>query len=488
MRVAVLNPMFGKDFTKSARWFARSRGRVQRHPDYLATAVAVLEKAGHTLLFMDCQAKNLPTDQVVPRLQEFRPDMVVYQASTPSIYADIEAARLVREAVGGHLHVMVGPHVSAESEDTLRAAGGVIDAVCRREYDYTLRDLADGTALKDCLGVSYLDGEEYKANPDRPYIENLDELPFPAWHHLDIYDYRDGAKLYPFLTEITSRGCRYRCSYCQIPQVMNGHGFRARSVENVVDEMAYDKHLFPELREIMFEDDTLTMRIARERLVALCEEIIRRDLKLSWSANARVDLNDLEILRLMKRSGCRMLCVGFEFGDQQMLNNTKKGTTVDQMYTFAENAAKAKIRIHGCFMVGAPGETRETAMKTIEMAQQLKIDTAQFAGIVAYPGTSYYDWAQREGALIPRNWRDWVNEDFEQAPTINLPTLSKDEINELVDLGLRRFYLRPSQMWRMLRNIESWADVKAKFHGLLSFLDYFTGNGRRAFVGFTGNN
>lgn len=473
MRVAVLNPMFGKDFTKSARWFARSRGRVQRHPDYLATAAAVLEQAGHPLFFLDAQAKNMPTAEILPRLREFKPDLIVYQASTPSIYADIEAARQCREALGGGLHVLVGPHVSAVPEETLRLGQGAVDVVCRREYDYTLRDLAAGVAIKECLGISYLDGEEYRATPDRPYIENLDELPFPAWHHLDIRDYRDGAKLFPFLTEITGRGCRYRCSFCQLPQVMNGHAYRQRSVTNVVDEMAYDKRLFPDLKEIMFEDDTLTMRIARERLVLLCEEILRRNLGLSWSANARVDLNDLEILRLMKRSGCRMLCVGFEFGDQEILNNVRKGTTLEQMYLFAENAAKAHIRIHGCFMIGGPGETPETARKTIEFAKKLNIDTAQFAGVVAYPGTAYYNWAKQEDALVPKNWREWVTEDFEQASIVSLPTLSKDEINEFIDVGLRQFYLRPKQMWRMLRNIDSWADFKAKIYGFVSFARYF---------------
>ncbi|MBX3180180.1 MAG: radical SAM protein [Candidatus Hydrogenedentes bacterium] len=488
MRVAVLNPMFGKDFTKSARWFARSRGRVQRHPDYLATAAAVLEQAGHEVLFLDSQAKNMPTPEVIEQhLKTFRPDMTVYQATTPSIYADIESARLCKEAVGG-MHVLVGPHVSAEPESTLRAADGAVDAVARHEFDYILRDLANGASISECRGVSWLDGAAYRENPDMPYIENLDELPFPAWHHLDMHDYKDGAKLFPFVTAITGRGCRYRCSYCQIPQVMNGHRYRTHSVERVVDEMEYNKRIIPGLKEVMFEDDTLTMRIARDRLIALCEEIIRRDLKLSWSANARVDLNDLETLRLMKRSGCRMLCVGFEFGDQKILNNVKKGTTVDQMYTFAENAAKAKLRIHGCFMIGGPEETRETALKTIQMSKELKIDTAQFTGVVAYPGTSYYEWARQEGALIPRDWRDWVTDDYEQAPTINLATLPREQIDELVDQGLREFYLRPSQMWRMLRNINSWPDVKAKFHGLVSFFDYFTGNGRKNFVGFTGNN
>ena len=487
MRVAILNPMFGKDFTKSARWFARSRGRVQRHPDYLAYAAAAVEAAGHDILFVDNQARNLPSEEFVDDLKRFKPDMVVCQTSTPSIFGDIESARLFKEATGA-LSVFVGSHSSAMPEETLKSADGAVDAIAVGEFDYTLRDLADGVSLKECAGIVWTDGGAINRNPERPYIEDLDEMPFPAWHHLDIYDYRDGAKLYPFLTSITGRGCRYRCTYCQIPQVMNGHRYRTRSVENVVDEMEHNLRLFPSLKEIMFEDDTLTMRIARDRMLALCEEIIRRDLPLSWSANARVDLNDLEALRLMKRSGCRMLCVGFEFGDQQLLNNTKKGTTVDQMYTFAENARKAKLRIHGCFMFGGPGETWETAQKTIEMSQELKIDTAQFTGVVAYPGTTYYDWAKESGSLIPENYRDWVDEDYEQRTVVNLDTLSREQIDQLIDQGLKQFYLRPAQMWRMALNIRDWADVKAKMHGLRSFLGYFKANGRKPFVGFTGNN
>lgn len=488
MRVAILNPMFGKDFTKSARWFARSRGRVQRHPDYLAYCAAVVEHAGHDLLFVDNQAQNWPSEAFVPTLKSFKPDMVVCQTSTPSIYSDIESARLFKQATGA-MTVFVGSHSSAMPEEVLTDGQGAVDACAIGEFDYTIRDLADGVPLKDCDGIVWWDQGTLKRNPDRAYIENLDEMPFPAWHHLNIYDYRDGAKLYPFLTSITGRGCRYRCSYCQIPQVMNGHRYRTRSVENVVDEMAYNLRLFPDLKEIMFEDDTLTMRVARDRLIALCEEMIRRKLPLSWSANARVDLNDLETLKLMKRSGCRMLCVGFEFGDQKILNNTKKGTTVDQMYTFAENAAKARLRIHGCFMFGGPDETWETAQKTIKMAEELPIDTAQFTGVVAYPGTTYYQWAKESGALTRSNWRDWVDGDYEQQGVVSLPTLSQEQVNQLIDEGLRRFYLRPRQMMRMAFNIRDMADVRAKFHGLRSFISYFRANGRdKPFIGFTGNN
>lgn len=487
MRVAFLNPMFGVDFTKSARWFARSRGRVQRHPDYFCTAAATVEAAGHEIMFLDAQAKNMPTEAVLPRLKVFGPDMIVYQTSTPSIDADIESARLCKDATGA-LNVVVGPHVTAEPEDTMRRADGCVDAVAVGEYDYTVKDLADGVSLKDCHGIAWGSGTSYTENPRRAFIENLDDLPFPAWKHIDIYDYHDFGKLFPFLTLISGRGCRAKCTFCQLPQVMNGHNYRTRSVENVVDEMEYDLRLFPNLKEVMFEDDTLTMRSSQDRLVALCEEMIRRKVRLSWSANARVDVNDGEVLKLMKRAGCRWLCVGFEFGDQQVLNNVKKGATVKQMHTFAHNAAKAGIRVHGCFMFGGPGETKETCAKTVELSQQLPIDTAQFSAVVAYPGTAYYKWAKENGYLLQNDWRNWVDGDFEQCSTQSLPGLSTEEINQFIDTGLRRFYLRPTQMIRMLRNIESWADVRAKWHGLRSFVNYFSGSSANSFTGFVGNN
>ena len=473
MRVAFLNSMFGVDFTKSARWFARSRGRVQRHPDYLCTAAAVVESAGHEVYFLDAQAKNMPLEDVLPRLREFGPDLIVHQTSTPSIDSDIAAAAECKDATRA-TNVFVGPHVTAEPEDTLRRADGAVDAVALGEYDYTLRDLANGAPLDTCEGIARMQNGRFVRNAPRPFIEDLDALPFPAWRHIDINDYWDAGKMFPFLTLISGRGCFGRCTFCQLPQVMTGHAYRARSVGNVVDEIEYDKRLFPNLREIMFEDDTLTMRASRERLMALCEEMLRRNASISWSANARVDMSDLDALRMMKRAGCRMLCVGFEFGDQDILDRVRKGTTVEMMHEFAANARQAGIRVHGCFMIGGPGETRETARKTIELAQQLPIDTAQFSGVVAYPGTAFYEWAKHEDLLIPQDWRGWVDENFEQVTTQGLPDLTVAEINALIDEGLRRFYLRPSQMLRMAANMRSWADVRAKLHGLRSFLGYFS--------------
>ena len=472
MRVAFLNSMFGKDFTKSARWFARSRGRVQRHPDYLCTAAGTVRAAGHDIFFLDAQAKNMPIEEVLKRLAPFQPDLVVHQTTTPSIDSDIGVAARCKDTTGA-VNVLVGSHVAAEYADTLQRADGAVDAVATGEYDFTLRDLANGMPIEDCPGLARLDQGQCVLNDVRPPIADLDELAFPAWDHIDIADYWDAGKLFPFLTLISGRGCFGRCSFCQLPQVMNGRRYRARSPGHVLEEIAYDLRLFPNLKEIMFEDDTLIMRANRERMAELCEELIRRDLGISWSANARVDLNDPEIMKLIKRSGCRMLCVGFEFGDQRILDAVEKGTTLDDMYTFAENAHRAGIRVHGCFMFGGPGETRDTARKTIELSQRLKIDTAQFSGVVAYPGTRYYDWAKENGYLIPTDWRDWVDDHLEQCATVRCPELSVDEINALIDQGLRSFYLRPAQMWRMLCNLRSPADIKAKLHGLKSFLSYF---------------
>lgn len=473
MKVFMLNPPYGLDFCRSARWYAKSRGRVQRHPDWMLIAAAVLEKWGNQVKFLDAATLNLNTDQIKTAIKEFHPDMTVIHTTTPSIYSDIDFAGLAKK-VSHTLTVLIGTHATAEPEEILRIGGTKVDAIARGEYDYTLRDIASGRALEEVEGISYKRNGGVTHNSDRASIYDINELPFPAWHHIDIRDYHDAGKLYPFITLISGRGCENSCTFCQFPQVMYGRRYRARSPELIVDEIEYDMKLFPYLKEVMFEDDTFTLKAHRERLHAICSEILRRGIKISWSANARVDLNDIDTLKLMKQSGCRMLCVGFEFGNQEILDNVKKGITLEQSRIFAENCRKAGIRVHGCFMIGGPGETKETAMDTIRLAKELPIDTVQFSGVCPYPGTEYYRWCEEHGYLVPKDWPDWVDKNKEQRTVISLPELSMEEINRLVDLGLKSFYLRPSQMFRMLREIRSISDLRAKLYGLKSFVRYFT--------------
>jgi len=472
MRILILNPAYGTDFVKSARWYAKSRGRVQRHPDYLATATAVLEQAGHTCKLVDCAARNIHLPEAELITQEFRPEMVILQVTTPSVDSDLAHAQMCKEASSGCLTVAVGPHVSAVPDDTLTRGAGALDIVARGEYDFTLRDLAGGASWTDVLGISYWMDGGIRHNPARPLLD-VNELPLPAWQHIDPYDYPDAAKLYPFITLFAGRGCTGRCTFCVTPQIMYGQAYRARDARLVVDEIEYDLKLFPFLKEIMFEDDTLTLRGHYDHLITICEEILRREIRISWAANARPDLRDPEIFRLMKRSGCRWLCVGYEFGNQQLLNNVRKGTRLDHMREFSALAHQAGILVNGCFMIGAPGETWETAIETIEFAKSLPIYSAQFTGLVAYPGTEYFDWANHHNYLVPQEWSQWVDGNQEQRTIVEFPNLSKEEIDELVDRGLKEFYLRPKQIWRTAAAIRSWTDVRTKLHGLRSFAEYF---------------
>jgi len=238
---------------------------------------------------------------------------------------------------------------------------------------------------------------------------------------------------------------------------------RLRDPKSIVDEIEYDYRLFPYIREIMFETDTFTA--SPEHVRGICEEILRRKLRVIWSCNVRVDM-ELSLLGIMKRAGCRMLMVGFEFGTQEALDSVKKDITLEQSKSFAEEAHRLGFIIHGCFMIGAPGETKDTVIKTIDLARSLPLDTVQFSGICAYPGTEIYRWAKTNRYLLPRDWTEWVGKDCEQVTVLDFPQLSKDQMDRLIDLGLRAFYLRPGQIAKMLFSMRDLGDLKRRLFGI----------------------
>ncbi|MFH1853998.1 MAG: radical SAM protein [Candidatus Omnitrophota bacterium] len=474
MRLLFLNPSYGKGFCKTARWFAKSRAREQRHPDYLCTAIAVLEREGHICKFIDGAARNISKEETRGILKEFNADAVIINSTTPSIYSDLDYARMCKgETAGRVFTIMVGPHVSAEPDDTLKKGRAFLDAVARREYDYTLKEFADSGSLTDLRGISYLKDGQVIHNPDRPFIEDLDKLPFPAWHHIDTGDYYAPAKRNPFLTIITGRGCEGRCSFCLMPQVMYGRSYRARSPKNVLDELKSNIRLFPSLREIMFEDDTLTLGKYRERLERICQGMIDGRIRISWACNARPDILDISLLRLMKKSGCRMMCVGFESGDEGMLAAIKKGISTDTMKKFAWLCRQAGISVHGCFVIGAPGETRDSIKNTTRFAASLPIDTLQFSGLCPYPGTEHYSWCKSNNYIIAKDWHEWVDPSGEQRTIVNFPGLSCEDMNRAIDKSLCGFYLRPGYIISQAFKPKSFHDIRARIKGLLNFGRYY---------------
>jgi radical SAM superfamily enzyme YgiQ (UPF0313 family) len=466
MKIYMLNPPYFEGFCRSARWAAKSRGRVQRHPDWMLIAAAYLEKGGHEVRFTDGAALNMSRDQIRHELEEFRPDMVVCHTTTPSIYNDISYARLAKD-IRGSQTVLIGAHVSAEPDDTFAHADGSVDVIVRGEYDLPLRQLADGVPRDRVAGISYLQGGRIVHNPAGLPVD-INELPTPAWHFIQPEWYPDLGKRMPFLTLISARGCYGRCTFCRDMSLISGRVVRCREAGLVVDEIESDYRLFPRIREIMFETDTFTASPKHCRDV--CEEILRRRLKVTWSCNARVDM-PLDLLPLMKRAGCRMLMVGFEFGTQQQLDSVHKDVTIEQSRGFAQTAHRLGFVLHGCFMIGAPGETHQSARATIEFAKSLPLDTMQASGICVYPGTEMYRWAKENGYLVPKDWTEWVDRNGEQVTLLNYPQLSKQEMDHYINLALRQFYLRPRQMLSMLISMRDLGDLRRKFHGLRSFID-----------------
>jgi radical SAM superfamily enzyme YgiQ (UPF0313 family) len=475
MKIYIINEPFVKDFCRTQRWAARTRGRVLRPPDWLAYTAAVLEKQGYDARLFDFPAEDWEKDKLRDLVRSDQPDIVVLDATTPSIYSDIECAKIVKDAAGSTV-IMVGPHVSSLPEETLINAAGAVDVICRGEYEYTVLDivrcLENSHELSDVQGISYMVNGEVKNTPDRALIADLDELPFPAWRHLNIMKYFDGTRLYPYLDIISGRGCPFKCSFCLWPQVMHGRRYRLRSPVNVVDEMQYDIEHWPALKkgELFFEDDTFTVN--KKRAVEICDEILRRRLKITWSVNARADIYDADLFKKMKQAGCRMLLAGFESGDQQLLDNMNKKLRLDQSVDFVKLAHQAGLAVHGCFVLGFPGETKESINRTIDFAMKLDIDSVQFSAAIPFPGTDYYQYCKEKGLIKARSWADWLD-DGEQSTVMEYPGLSKQDIVGSVDKALRKFYLRPTYMIKFLLSTRSVSDLYRKMRGFRNFLSYY---------------
>jgi radical SAM superfamily enzyme YgiQ (UPF0313 family) len=470
----VINEPFVKDFCRTQRWAAKTRGRVLRAPDWLAYATAVLEKEGIEARLYDFPARNWGKTEYDALIREGQPEFVVLDSTTPSIHSDLEFAKSTKQLSPHCKVIMVGPHVSSQALETLREGRGAVDVAAIGEYDYTVRDVIRAYPdLTNVTGIAYWDQGEVRVTAPRPLIENLDDLPFPAWHHLDLMDYFDGTKLYPYVDIFSGRGCPHRCTFCLWPQVVHGHKLRVRKPAAVVDEMEWVVGLCPDVAkggEFFFEDDTFTLH--KPTAIGVCEEILKRNLKITFSVNARADTADLEMMKLLKRAGCRELLVGFESGDQDILDRVKKKTKVEQGIAFMERAREARLDVHGCFVLGLPGETRETMQKTIDYALNLGLTTLQFSSAMPFPGTEYFRYAEEGDYLQTRDWSRWLADGGEQAGVVSYPGLTREEISAAVDKGLRRFYFRPGYILRFAWETRHWPDFKRKVRAFWHFLTY----------------
>jgi radical SAM superfamily enzyme YgiQ (UPF0313 family) len=451
MRILFLNPPFKGRFSRTSRSPAVTKGGTFYYPIWLAYAAGAAEQAGHQVRLLDAPAVGIEMPQVLERLADFTPQLILVDTSTPSIYSDAAIAGELKQQFPEAFVLLVGTHPSALPEACLELHEG-IDAIALAEYDATVCELATALEteqpLADVSGLLLRNSGEFLRTPQRSKIEQLDSLPFVSevYHrHLNVRDYFFAAASYPMVMIITGRGCPFRCFFCVYPQVFHERRYRARSAENVVAEFEYIQQHLPEVREVGIEDDCFTAN--PKRVKQICQLLIERKVNLPWYCNVRGDL-DYELLCLMKRAGCRLVTVGFESGSQEILDAMHKGEKVERYQQFARDARRAGILVHGCIMVGNPGDTRETLQQSYEFACQIDCDSMQFYPLYVYPGTEAYSWAQQQGYLTTEDYSKWLTEEGLHNCTLSTPELSGAEMVELCDHYLTKYHTRPKYLLR----------------------------------------
>ncbi len=444
MRTLLLNPPSygGFDGGAGSRYQARREIRSFWYPTWLAYPAAMIAESR----LIDAPPADMGVDKVILEAKGY--DLIIMSTSTPTLLHDAKVAERLKEHYPGVMIGFVGPHTVVLPEETLNASSA-IDFVTTGEFDYPVTEIARGLPFERIDGIAFRSGGTIRRTANRPPVENLDALPFvtPVYaRDLHIEHYYNGYLKHPYLSFYAGRGCRARCTFCLWPQTMTGHAYRVRSAANVYEETALAKSLFPQVKEFFFDDATFTDNASR------AEEIARKikHLGITWSCNSRANTNR-KTLEVLKDSGLRLLTVGFESGNQKILNNIQKGIRLDQAREFVKATKDLGILVHGAFILGLPGETHETIEETLKFAKEIDPYSIQVSLVAPYPGTEIYAEGIREGWIVREG--DDLTRDGIQNAAISYPGLSRDEIFESVERFYRRFYLRPRPILRILKEM-----------------------------------
>jgi len=424
----------------------------------LLYVAGILEQAGCEVLLLDAHAEDLDLDETVARLQAFGPSYIGYTITTYLFFQTLDWIRAIKKCVD--VPTMVGGvHLSIYPKETLTHAS--IDYAVTGEAEFSLPDLlycleTDGD-LRDVRGIAYRQGGPVHEGGEVIVTEHhrdvdVNEAPFPARHLLDNTIYHSFISKYKnFSCFITSRGCPYKCIFCE----QGSKAFRARDPKNVVDELeiCYYDH---GIRELDFFDSSFTIR--KDRVIAICDEIKRRKLPLVWAARTRVDCINKDVLEAMASAGCSRIYYGIESGNREILKVLKKSTSLEQVKRIIRETRETGIDTFGYFMVGNPYETEKTIRQTIRLAIELDLDYAQFSKVTPMPATEMYTMMMEETGVD--YWREFVLEPHDRLVPRPRCDLTDAEIQRWARLGYLRFYYRPSMMFRQLRRMKSLGEVQ----------------------------
>jgi hopanoid biosynthesis associated radical SAM protein HpnJ len=457
----------GFDGGAGSRYQAKREIKSFWFPTWLAQPAALVPNSR----LLDAPAENLSVAKTRDIARGY--DLVIMHTSTPSFPTDARFAELLKQDNPDIKIGLVGAKTMVDPDGSLKATKAV-DFVCREEFDYTCKEVAEGLPLKDITGLSFrADDGRIVHNPPRAILENMDELPFVApiyKRDLNIESYFVGYLKHPYVSFYTGRGCRSKCTFCLWPQTVGGHRYRVRSADSVIAEVKWIKQNMPEVKEVMFDDDTFTDSSNLPRVEAIARGM--GALGMTWSCNAKANV-PFNTLKVMKENGLRLLLVGYESGDDQILHNIKKGLRTDIARRFTQDCRKLGILIHGTFILGLPGETTQTIEKTINFAKEINPHTIQVSLAAPYPGTTLYRQAVENGWLQENDAVNLVNGQGVQLAAISYPHLSKEEIFHSMEIFYRRFYFRPSKIWEIVKEmLASWDMMKRRLREGVEFFRF----------------
>lgn len=489
MRVLLLNPPFKTEygrFSRTSRSPSITKSGTIYYPIWLCYVAGVLEDAGHDIRIIDSCAYEFDLEKTLQLITDFKPEIAVLDTSTPSIYSDVKTGAEIKGVFPGCFVLLMGTHPTALPDETLKL-NKAIDAVAVGEADYTVRELAhrlsevdinrDITSRDNILsvidGLAYRIGDKICINKKREFIENLDALPFVSKvyrKYLDARKYFFAASDYPEVQIMTARGCTARCTFCVYPQTIHGFKYRMRSPENIANEFQWIADNIPEIREIGIEDDTFAG--SQKRVVEFCKELIKRNNKIKWYCNVRVDLK-YETMQWMRKARCVLVTVGYESANEEILKNIDKHITPEMIFEFSKNTRKAGLLVHGCFMAGNRGETKETLEESLQLALKMMDDTMQFFPLMAYPGTMDYDWLKENGFLSIKDYSDYVTDNGMHNSCLRLPFMSPEELVQWCNYARRRYYLRPKYiLYKSLLLLKRPSEIRRTYKTFKRFVRY----------------
>lgn len=389
-----------------------------------------------------------------------KPHLAVFTTSTTTILHDLNTARIIKKISPSTKTCVIGTHVIALPEETLNNAPE-LDLVIIDEPEIIILELIrNNFSFKNTSGICFRENGSLYKNPPKEKLKNLDFLSFPSHHKVPFNIYYDPlTERFPMTITYGSRGCINSCIYCCSRFYFP---LRLRTVEKIIEELKWIQDLG--IKEVRFFDLGLTNDLSWAK--RLFEEMIKNRIRLTWSCEARVDRVNSEIVRLMKSAGCRSIDIGVETGDKEILKTIKKNITLEQVMEAVEIIKKAKIKVMTHFMLGLPGETKETIKQTLNFILKLDPDYMALGIATPHPGTPFYDFLEKNNYL---KTRDWSRYDPMQEPVYDYPEISGEELHKKFFLVYRKFYFRPKYILKEIREIRNFNTFKIKINNLLEF-------------------